>query len=152
MSELAPSGGGPNRLFIILALGLGILLILGLIGLGGYFVLQNIARAPVSAPTAIFVASTPTREALATATLAPSPTLTEQPTPTFVLVTGGGPTQTPGGPTATATQTVSGAATIGTPSGQLPKSGLGEDLLLLAGGVVLVLIIFAARRARVAGV
>ena len=28
MSELAPSGGGPNRLFVILALGLGGLLVL----------------------------------------------------------------------------------------------------------------------------
>jgi LPXTG-motif cell wall-anchored protein len=30
----------------------------------------------------------------------------------------------------------------------LPKSGLGEDLLLLAGGIILVAIVFLARRAR----
>jgi LPXTG-motif cell wall-anchored protein len=33
----------------------------------------------------------------------------------------------------------------------MPQTGVGEDLLLLAGGVVLVLIIFAVRQARSTG-
>jgi hypothetical protein len=172
MAELAPSGGGPNRLFIILAIFLGGLLVLGLLGLGGYYVLQRfLAPSPVaiaSTPT-IRPANTPTR-VLATATLAP----TDIPSPTFVL--GIGATSTPGGAaplglsggTITATMTTffstpgygtPGYGTIGygtpgygTPgSGNLPQTGLGEDLLMLAGGIVLIMIVFAARRARSGG-
>ncbi len=33
-------------------------------------------------------------------------------------------------------------------NGELPSSGLGENLLLLAGGLILVIVLFAARRAR----
>lgn len=146
MAELAPSGGGPNRLFIILAVGLGLLLILGLIGVGGIFLLQR-ASGPPSVPTPIIAVTTPTRAALAP-TITVSPTLgapTEQATPTFVVVAGGA-TETPGG-----SSTPVLGATATTSTGQLPKSGQSEDLLLLAGGVVLVLIVFAARRARFSG-
>jgi hypothetical protein len=36
----------------------------------------------------------------------------------------------------------------GTPGSEMPPTGIGEDLLLLAGGIVLVFVIIAARRAR----
>src|SRR5574341_184130 len=138
MAEISPSGG-PNRPFVALALGLGGLLILGLIGLGGFFVLQAITR-PSVAPTPRLVLASPTRISLLAAT--PTAPVTDTPTPTLVVVA---PTQ---GPPGSPTATVIGGGT-GTPgTGQLPRSGLGEDLLLLAGGGVLVLIIFAARRAR----
>ncbi len=151
MSELAPSGGGPNRLFVILALGLGGLLVLGLLGVGGFFLIQRFTAAPPPAPTAVRVAAnTPTR-ALPTATVAVTPT--ELPTPTFVLVAAGAATQTPGGVSVAATTVVTGSVTPGTktPANGLPNTGVGEDLLLLASGVVLVLIVFAARRARSSG-
>ncbi len=142
MAELTPSGGGSNRPFIVLALGLGGLLILGLIGLGGFFVLQSLTG-PRVAPTPRLVLATPTRISLFAAT--PTAPSTDTPSPTLVVVA---PTQ---GPTGSPTATVigGGAETPRSPgTGQLPRSGLGEDLLLLAGGVVLGLIIFAARRAR----
>jgi hypothetical protein len=50
------------------------------------------------------------------------------------------PTTAPPSPTIAPSPTPTG--------GQLPKSGLGEDLLLLAGGIILVAIVFLARRAR----
>ncbi len=144
MAELTPTGG-PNRPFVVLALGLGGLLILGLIGLGGFFVLQSITR-PSVAPTPRLVLATPTRISLFAPT-ATSP-VADTPTPTLVV---GTPTQgAPGSPTATVIG--GGTATPGTSgTGQLPRSGIGEDLLLLAGGVVFVMIIFAARRARTTG-
>jgi hypothetical protein len=163
MAEIAPAGGGgPNRLFVVIAIGLAGLLILGLIALGGIFAIRTLSPSNV-APTLKVAVTTPTR-ALPTATLPPTATSapTEIPTPTLVLSAGGTGTQTP--PTSaqstTVTPTVS-SGTLGTPgaagtpvgtpgTGQLPQSGLGEDLLMLAGGVVLVMIIFAARRARTA--
>lgn len=158
MSEIAPAGGGgPNRLFVILALGLAALLVLGLIAIGGVLLIPKIFTAGAS-PTPVRAASTVTR-AIALATLAPSPTIaatdTAAPTPTLVNAgASGGSTPAAEG---TATPTVIGAsggtpATTGTPGagGELPSTGMGENLLLLAGGIVLVLIVFAARRARTA--
>lgn len=150
MAELAPSGGGPNRLFIILAIFLGGLLLLGLLGLGGYFLFQRFIAAPPAVPTPVVrIVSTPTR-ALPTQTLQP----TDIPSPTFVLLSGAGTTSTPSGVSAvaiTGTVAITGSITPGTGTpgnGSLPKTGVGEDLLLFAGGVVLILIVFAARRAR----
>ncbi|MBI4785655.1 MAG: hypothetical protein HY782_01225 [Chloroflexi bacterium] len=161
MAEIAPAGGGgPNRLFIVLAIGLAALLILGLLGLGGFLVIQNLFR-PGPAPTARIAVATATR-VLGTPTLAATPTLVvEAPnTPTLVLSAGGQGTAAAPGTPGTATPTIIGGTpitpTTGTPgtgtpgTGQLPETGLGEDLMLLAGGVVLVLIVFAARRARTA--
>src|SRR5512143_3375155 len=153
MAEIAPAGGGPNRLFIVLAIGLAALLILGLIGLGGFLLIPRLLGLGASpSPTVrISPATASATRVLATLTPVNSPTSVVQdtPTPTLVLLTG-----TPGAGGGTATPTVIGGgagtpAATGTPgSGELPKSGLGEDLLLLGGGVVLVLIVFAARRAR----
>ncbi len=160
MAEIAPAGGGPNRLFVVLAIGLAALLILGLIGLGGFLLiprLLGLGAAPsptrIAAATATRVLSSPT--AIPTSTTAP----TDTPAPTLVNPLSGGSQTLVASGAGTATPTVIGggsgspeATGTGTPGpgGQLPQSGLGEDLLLLAGGVVLVMVIFAARRARAA--
>jgi hypothetical protein len=153
MAELAPSGGGPNRLFLVLAIGLGGLLILGLIGLGAFLLLQPRA-ATTAAATPTRLLPTATRVALATAAATAVPT--ESPTNTPVI---GAPTPGATVPatvavtttvTVTATVAVTGTVAPGTttPTGGLPDTGVGEDLLLLGVGMMLVLIIFAARRAR----
>jgi hypothetical protein len=157
MSEVAPAGGGPNKLFIVLALGLVGLLVIGIVVfLVFMLVIQPMTTArpaaltPARAVTITFV-TTPTRVALAalTPTTAP-PTDTPTVTPTLVVQPiSGGTTPVSGGaltPTATVTGTV--AAGTGTPGTGMPDTGIGEDLLLLAGGVVLVFVIVAARRAR----
>ncbi len=157
MSEIAPAGGGgPNRLFVVLALGLAGLLVLGLIAIGGVLLIPRLLGGVVgTAPTTVRAATTPTR-LIVLATTAASPTAaatdTVAPTPTLVNANVGGGTP---GAEGTGTPTVIGAgtpSTSGTPGagGALPSTGLGENLLLLAGGVVLVLIVFAARRARMA--
>ncbi len=142
MAEIAPAGGGPNRLFIVIAVGLVGLLLLGLIAVGGILVIPRIFQ--TSAPPTIRVAvTTPTR---VTPTTAPTSTDTPEPTSTSVIV----PLviSPAAGETVTATTTITGTPGAG---GTLPRSGLGEDLLVLAGGVVLVFILVAARRARATG-
>lgn len=155
MSEVAPAGGGPNRLFIVLALGLVGLLIIGVVALGGIFAIQQMTK-PAVVPTATRVSiaiTTPTRPPLPTATSAPTNTPLP-PTPTRVVQAAGGDvTPASGGagtPTVGATVTVTGTvrAGTGTPAAGMPDTGIGENLLLLAGGLVLVFVIFAARRAR----
>ncbi len=141
MAEIAPAGGGPNRLFVVLALGLAGLLILGVIALGGFFVIQNLTRAPAVSPTRIAQITTPTR--------APSPT--EPPTATSVPTEAATPTLVFAALTPVATATSAATPTPTDAPSQLPKSGMGDDMLLLGGGILLVAIIFVARRARFAG-
>lgn len=150
-----PGGGGPNRLFVIIALGLVGLLILGVIAAGAILVIPQMFKTAAVSPTAVVKITTPTRTlptatATATATDTPAATATSviQALPT-VIVAGGGTTVATVASTASITETV-GPGT-GTPTGTLPKSGMGENLLLLAGGAVLVLVIVAARRARSTG-
>jgi len=145
MAEVAPAGGGPNRMFIAIVVGLVGLLVVGALGVLGFFLiprLQGLAAAPAT-PTLIRPISTPTRAiALApTATLEPSPTATLVVAPVAPAPAGAG----------TPTTVVTGTTTAGTPGTGMPQTGVGEDLLLLAGGVVLVLIIFAVRQARSTG-
>jgi len=150
MAEIAPAGGGPNRLFVVIAIGLVGLLLLGLVAVGGILIIPRVFQTTAVSPTV--------RVAVATATrvLAPAvaPTATDTPAPTATAVLApptAGPTST-ATVAITATGTITGTPGTGTPSSdQLPQSGMGEDLLLLAAGVVLVLIIFAARRARATG-
>jgi len=149
--EPATPGGstGPNRLFIIIALGLVGLLVLGVIAAGAIYFISQTSKPPV-------VVSTPTVRiaAVPTATLTRTATATDTPAPTNTSVLSA-PTAAPETPSGSVTATAQVTGTVGpgtgTPTGGLPKTGLGEDLLLLAGGVVLVLIIFAARRARSTG-
>ncbi len=142
MAEIAPAGGGPNRLFILIALGLAALLILGILGLGGYVFLSNMSRASLPPPTALIAAATPS---LAAVTDTPAPTETASPTLVVSQVESTSLTPTVA-PYATPTLTAIEAS-----SNQLPKSGMGDDLLLLSGGFVLVLVIFGARLARLTG-
>lgn len=144
MAEIAPAGGGPNRLFLVLAIGLAALLVLGLLAVGGVVLIPRLfGGAP--APT-VRAVTTPTR-LIVLATAAPTSTAepTEAATPTLVISGGAVSTAAPtviGGGGGTPTEATPGAG------GELPETGLGEDLLLLSGGLVFVLIIFAARRLR----
>lgn len=145
MAEVAPAGGGgPNRMFLVIALGLVGLLVLGVIAIGGIFLFNQISR-PAVVPTATvrLAVTTPTR-VLPTAT-APATETLPPPTATLVVV----PVVPAPGGGGVLTVTVTATVGAGTPGSQLPGTGLGEDLLLLAAGVVLVLVIFVARRARV---
>ena len=148
MAEIAPAGGGPNRLFVVIALGLVGLLLLGLIAIGGVFLIPKLLGSNPP-PTLRVAVTTPTRNvALAAVTEAPTATDTPIPTGTAVINT---PVLLVGSPAATSNITATVNLT-GTPTGgALPQSGMGEDLLLLAGGVILVMIIVAARRARAPG-
>ncbi len=157
MAEVAPSagGGGANRSFLAIIGGLAALLFIGLLALGAIFVLpgvfgsSSLQIAGVTAtPTRIVIPATPSRTPQPTATLvvvaldtvaptevvstpAPPETATAIPiTATPILITA-----TPGPQTAE--------------QGNLPESGLGEDLMMLFGGGLLLLgVIFVARRMR----
>ncbi len=130
MAEIAPGGSGPNRLFVVLAVGLAGLLVLGLLAVGGVLLIPRILGTSAP-PPAVKAATTPTRVALVEPTATEVPT--QEPTPTLV----------------SAGNVVSPTEVSNVPqSGELPESGLGEDLMLLSAGVVLVMIVFAARRAR----
>ena len=150
MSEVAPAGGGPNRMFIVIALGLVGLLVIGIVVFLLFMLVvqpaMNAARVPVATPTravTITFATTPTRAALVVFT--PTALLTDTPPPPTLVVV-----QPVSGSAITPTATVSGtvAAGTGTPGTGMPPTGVGEDLLMLAGGIVLVFVIIAARRAR----
>ena len=74
MAEIAPAGGGPNRLFIVIVLGLVGLLLLGLIAVGGVVLIPRLLG--TSAPPTLRVAvATATRNVVvAQATTAPTDT------------------------------------------------------------------------------
>ncbi len=151
MAEVAPAGGGgPNRMFLVIALGLVGLLVLGVIAIGGIFLFNQISRPAVLPTATIRVAITTPTRVLSTATATTAPTDTPSPSPTRVVDVGG---PAAGGLTpaaeVTATSAVTSTVGAGTPGSQLPGTGLGEDLLLLAAGVLLVMVIFVVRRARV---
>jgi len=151
MSELTPAEGGPNRVFVFIAIGLVLLLLVLIAGVVGIIIFQQQAKPAVVLPTPTRVAVTvvtPTRPLVAAPTLVFAGNTPEQ---TLVVGPLAGGTVFP-----IVTSTIAGSSAIsgtvgpgtGTPTGGLPQTGLGEDLLLLTAGVVLVLIIFAARRAR----
>lgn len=155
MAEVAPSGGGGsgNRNFLLIIGGLGALLVIAMLALGAIFVLPGLLGQPqnltvaLPSPTRIVIPNTPTR--------------TPQPAPTLVVVAqntvAATVTETPA-PLVTATAipitatpimiTATPEATAATDN-QLPDSGLGEDLLLLFGGGILLLgVIVIVRRMR----
>jgi carbohydrate-binding DOMON domain-containing protein len=157
MAEVAPSGGGGggNRTFLLIIGGLGALLVIAMLALGAIFVLPGllggggqIASIVTPSPTRIVIPNTPTR--------------TAQPSPTLVVVA-----QITTAATATETQEPLMTATAipitatpimitatpepgsQQPDNALPDSGLGEDLLLLFGGGILLLgVIVIVRRMR----
>jgi len=139
-------------MFIVIALGLVGLLVIGIVVFLLFMLVvqpaMNAARVPVATPTRTVVitfATTPTRAALVVFT--PTAAVTEPP-PTATLVNqpvSGGTTPVSG---SALTPTTSVTPGTGTPGTGMPPTGVGEDLLLLAGGIVLVFVIIAARRAR----
>ena len=157
--------GGQNRLFVILAISLIGLLVLGLVGIGGVFIIrQNLEQQTVAShPTPTLMAILPN----ATATFTPAPpkaTNTPLPTPTNTPVLVGqsdggqgaasaqGSAQSSPTPKAWPTRTpVPGAAQAGASntSNVVPETGIGGlEAVLIAIGLTGVL--FAARRLRTA--
>ncbi len=154
--------GGSNRLFVILAVGLAGLIVLGLVAIGGVLILRNIKNqqelaqvTPVATPTLAVVEELPTPTA--THTPVPvAPTEPAQPTPTNTPVVQ--PTQTPTeGESATATAQAppetNTPVPVGTPAGggdtpqEVPDTGVGGfGIALIALGLTAVLVV--SRRMR----
>lgn len=142
--------GTQNRLFIIIALGLVGLLMLGLLGIGGWALIirprQRARMTPIPPTVAIAAATeTPTQVPTSTPTAAVTPTAGQP-----------AATNTPVVPTATATQVGAAAATptrapTPTPGGEgaTPDTGIGGATAAV-GAVVLAGLLFAARRLRLA--
>ncbi len=153
--------GGGNRLFIILAVGLAGLIVLGLLAIGGVLVMRNIQGkqrvaqevVPSAAtPTLAIVAELPTKMPTNTPipTVAPvEPTVTPTNTPVVL------PTDTPSEEAvAAAAETTEAEATntpvpVGTPvsSDEVPNTGFGGlEMALIA--LALVGVLFVSRKAR----
>jgi cytoskeletal protein RodZ len=170
------SGESSNRMFVILAAGLGGLFVVGLICIGAVFFYQQNQQA---SQRAIAIAqSTKNAATIATATAAAMPTNTPlptepplptaeppAPTDTPTVVSTPTPAETPlptvpaatGKPAQTMTPAKTPAGTAAaasseltpTPEGSTPSTGFGGLGLVLAAGV-LVIALFAARGLRLA--
>lgn len=157
MAEVAPSGngGGGNRNFLLIIGGLGALLVIAMLALGAIFVLPGllgggaqVASLATPSPTRIVISNTPTRTTQASPTLvviaqntlaAVTATETQEPLMTATAIP----------ITATPIMITATPAAGTTDDNQLPSSGLGEDLLLLFGGGILLLgLIVVVRRVR----
>ena len=160
-----------NRMFVILAAGLGGLFVIGLICIVAVFLYQQSQQNAVKAAAVATSAKATALNAPATATFTPGPTETPAPTDTPeptatntpVVVDTLAPSETPlptvpvtpGMPTATPTSTKSPTATkvgVKTPSATstsegTPQTGVGGLGVVLAAGV-LVIALFAARGLR----
>jgi hypothetical protein len=169
-------GSGQSKLFVILAVALIGLLVLGLMGIGGVFVIrQNLreqAELAQPVPTVIIKLPNPTATFTPVAQKAPTNTPAPTPTNTPVLVAGGeaasvggdsGSTaDTPEQTTAdqgaetegpilrpAATRAPSGGNSGGSTPGEVPNTGLGGlDAALIA--LLLLAVLFIARRMRLA--
>lgn len=149
--------GSGSRLFVILAVGLAGLIVLGLLAIGGVLVLRNIrgqqdlAQAvPQATPTLSIAAQVPTNT--------PAPTFTptmppNTPTPTATNTPVVLPTDTPStadmAATATAAAPTDTPVPVGTPvaNDRLPDTGFGGmEMALVALGLVGLL--FVSRRMR----
>ncbi len=131
--------GAQSRIFIILAISLVGLLIVGLLSIAGLVVYTRFL-APSPTPPVVAVA-TPTQAVTPTATL-PPPAVTptgEVPTATRVVEPGASPT--PGAETPTATP-------VG--GDQIPDTGFGP-LEAVVGGIILLVLILVVRRLRLTG-
>ncbi len=153
--ENEESGG--NRLFVILAVGLAGLIVLGLLAIGGVLVLRNIRTqqelaqiTPQPTPTLAVVEQVPTNTPMPTPTATTAPA-TPAPTATNTPVVA--PTNTPSSEdmaaTATAAAPTNTPVPVGTPAGtnEVPDTGFGGlEMVLIAFGLVGVL--FVSRRMR----
>ena len=150
---------GQNRLFIIIAIGLVGLLVLGLMGIGGYVIFSRAKRGAEQVAVAKTAAAA-TADAQATAeapTEPPVPTFTSMPptdTPTVAptntsvvpLLTEtleGMPEETPPAPTSVL------AATSTPAEGETPSAGFGGVGAILAG-LALAVVFVVARKVRLA--
>ena len=146
--EPAEESGGPNRLFIIIAIALIGLIMLGALGIGGYMVIirpgqqtsvaaQNTKVVAEATAAAYDTALAPTDTPVPTDTPAPTPTprATNTPVirPTDTLEPGAVPTPT--------------RTPVG--GGQTPQTGFGGLAAVLAAAALAV-VIFAARKLRLA--
>lgn len=140
---MANPDGAQNRLFVIVAIGLVSVLMIGLLSIAALVVYTRFVAPGPEPPVVAEATSTPTPEPTATPTGSPvsTPTTGEVPTPTRVVAPGGQGTATP----------VKGAATA-TPAGddEMAPTGFGP-LEALVGGVFLVLLILFVRRLRMTG-
>lgn len=156
--------GGQSRLFVILAISLIGLLVLGLVGIGGVFIIrQNLEQQAAAArPTPTLVSILP--NATPTFTPAPpKPTNTPLPTPTNTPVLASQPVsaggeeaassrggEPQGSPTAKPSPTrtpVPGATGAG--AAVVPETGIGGlEAVLIA--LALTVVVFVARRLRTA--
>lgn len=134
--------GAQSRIFIILAISLVGLLIVGLVSIAGLVVYTRFL-APSPTPPVVAVA-TPTQAVTPTATL-PPPAVTptgEAPTATRVIGSPMPGTETP----------VIGVSPTATPVGgdQIPDTGFGP-LEAVVGGIILLVLILVVRRLRLTG-
>lgn len=134
--------GARSRVFMIVAIGLVGLLMIGILSIAGLVVYTRFL-APSTSPTVVAAATvSPTSTRAATATLAASattPSTGGAPTATRVVQAGASPTPGEAVPTATPT----GEETI-------PDTGFGPFEAVL-GGVILLLVILFVRRLRFSG-
>jgi len=159
MTDTSFGGGGEsqNRLFIIIAIGLVGLLVLGLMGIGGYVIFSRANRGAQQVAAAR-TATAATAEAQATAeapTETPVPTFTSVPTHTPTLAVTNTPVVppsaltpgvTPPAPTAAATATRKPPAA----EGETPSAGFGGIGPILAG-LALAVVLLVVRKVRLAG-
>jgi hypothetical protein len=136
--------GVQSRIFIIVAIGLVGLLMIGLLSIAGLVVYTRFL-APAASPTTVAVAS-PTQPSVAgaTPTLPAAPGVTPvgpAPTPTLVVQPAASPA--PGEATPAPTATPTGEE-------EIPDTGFGP-LEAVVGGVILLLIILFVRRLRFTG-
>jgi len=125
---------GQNRTFTMIALGLVGLLILGLLGIGGFIVFTRL-RAPATPTVVAELTPTGTPAKAPTATPTRTPTSVPTPTPTRVVTPSPAPLVTP-----TPTPTEEG----------VPETGWGPIEGALVGSFLAILIL-VSRRLRFAG-
>ncbi len=134
MSEMVPVEEGGSRLFIIIAVALVGLLIVGLVGIGGFVLFTRMSGEPTE----------PTPVAAATVTRTPAPTFTPTPseaTPTPTKVVGEG-TEVPG-----ETPAPGATPTTAPSTGEIPETGFGPLEAFLVG-LGLVVAVVVARKFR----
>jgi len=148
--EMENPNGAQSRIFIIVAIGLVGLLMLGLLSIAGLVVWTRFL-APSETPTVVAEATLPS-------TPVPGVTATQPPAPVGTPTVGGAPTATrviePGAsPTAGGeTPAPEGGSPTATPTGGdgIPDTGFGP-LEAVVGGIVLLVVILFVRRLRLTG-
>ena len=139
-----------NRLFMIIAVGLVVLLGIGLLGIGGWaLVIRPRQRAVQAETTATRVAMAETATSTSTATLVPPATNTPRPTNTPVVGPATNtPTAAPVPPQPTDTPAPAEPTPTPTPMPETtPQTGFGPGVALIAG-FGLVVLVFGFRRLR----